>query len=433
MPDYSHRETSTSATTSSSSTTTQEGDEQDTVGNSGLIERVQSEPTLTGIVHIGLNKYAHDEANVLNQANRDAGGAKSIRQRGHEQDIVTRNGTRYDLTLDEGVTGFTGTLQVPEAVAEQIMDLLKDTGGKAKDEMAGVVEVYLQAEQGIRQIDRLVLSGHSVGSQIWGDDNGNIRFDMFERLREIFPNAAGQVKHLMVSACYAGGERNLQRFHDMFPNLESIWAYAGSSPGTWTGAIPHMESWERATEDMDGTDVERDLARGTRKADKVATWNIEDGYQGDKPFSISELEGDLTREEATFQRFFDGNEEVTNSQSGPLREYYNLLQRLIQHPELDSARAAQLERRRDLTIRLLYYSLCAGKFADHYKGDLEAGYAEAGLPLPDFATLSRRDALAAIEEFAAAATSGGAAGIALGLMQRGLRDMENEVIPTNWV
>lgn len=430
MPDHTHRTPTTS--TSSSTSSTSHGvsdDEQDTVGNSGLIERVQSEATLTGIVHIGLNKYAHDEAKVLNNANRGAGGAKSIRQRGHEQDVVTRGGTKYDLTLGEGVTGFVGTLQVPQAVAEQIEELLTDTGGKAKDEMAGVVEVYLQAEQGIRNMDRLVLSGHSVGSQIWGDDNGTIRFDMFERLREIFPNAAAQVKHLMVSACYAGGERNLQRFHDMFPNLESIWAYSGSSPGTWTGAIPHMESWEKATEDKDGSDVERSLARGTRKADKVATWNLEDGYQGSKPFSISELESELRGEEATFERFFNGQEEVTNTQAGPLRDYYNLLQRLVQHPELDGARAAQLEARRDLTIRLIYYSVCAGKFADHYSNQLAAGYAEVGLSVPDFKSLSRAQALAAIAEFEAA----GGSGTALDLLQRGLRDMDNDVIPTNWV
>lgn len=430
MPDHEHR-TPTTTSTSSSSSSTQgvSDDEQDTVGNSGLIERVQTEATLTGIVHIGLNKYAHDEAKVLNDANRGAGGAKSVRQRGHEQDVVTRNGARYDLTLGEGVTGFVGTLQVPQSVAEDIEDLLTNTGGKAKDEMAGVVEVYLQAEQGIRNMDRLVLSGHSVGSQIWGDDNGTIRFDMFERLREIFPNAAGQVKHLMVSACYAGGERNLQRFHDMFPNLESIWAYSGSSPGTWTGAIPHMESWEKATEDKDGTDVERGLARGTRKADNVATWNLEDGYQGEKPFSISELESELRGEESTFQRFFDGQEEVTNSQSGPLRDYYNLLQRVLQHPELDNARATQLEGRRDLTIRLLYFSLCAGKFTDHYSRQLAEGYGEVGMTVPDFGKLSRADALAAIEAFEAA----GGGGATLDLLQRGLRDMDNDVIPTNWV
>ena len=37
-----------------------------------------------------------------------------------------------------------------------------------------------------------------------------------------------------------------------------------------------------------------------------------------------------------YQRFLSGEEEVTDSQSGPLREYYNLVQRLIQHPEIDN-------------------------------------------------------------------------------------------------
>ena len=429
MPDYDTRSTSTSSSTSSSrsnSTTTETG------SNSANAAASSTPPRYTGIVHIGLNKYAHDEANALNRMNASDGGAKSIRQRGEDQDVIYRGGNRFDLTLDAGVTGFVGTLQLPESKVQEVTDLMKATGGKAKDEMAGIVEVYLQAEQGIRRMDRLVLSGHSVGSQIWGDDNGNIKFDMFEELARIFPNAASQVKHLMISACYAGGERNMGRFHRCFPSVESIWAYAGSSPGTWTGAIPHMELWEGATKDRDGSDVERDLAKGTRKADKVATWNIEDGYQGTKPFSITDLENDLQGEESMYQRYLQGDEEVTDSQSGPLRDYYNLVQRLIQHPEVDNARADQLEMRRDQCIRLLYYSLCATKFAEHYSSDLEEGYAEAGLPLPDFSTLSRREALAAIEALATAG-GGSATGRALDLLQRGLRDMTNEVIPTNWV
>lgn len=430
MPDYSTRSTSSSSTSSSTSHSTSTATE--TGSNSAAAAATATEPRYTGIVHIGLNKYAHDEARALNNMNLDDGGCKSIRQRGEEQDVIHRGGNRYDLTLDAGVTGFVGTLQLPESKIAEVTDLMRSTGGKAKDEMAGVIEVYLQAEQGVRRMDRLVLSGHSVGSQIWGDDNGTIRFDMFERLAQIFPNAAAQVKHLMVSACYAGGERNLQRFHRCFPSVESIWAYSGSSPGTWTGAIPHMEKWEGATEDRDGSDVERDLARGTRKADNVATWNLEDGYQGDQPFSITELESELRGEESMYQRYLRGEEEVTDSQSGPLRDYYNLLQRLVQHPEIDNARADQLEARRDQCIRLLYYSLCAGKFADHYSSQLEAGYAEAGLPMPDFKSLSRGQALAAIEELEGV-SGGSATGLALGLLQRGLRDMTNEVIPTNWV
>ena len=430
MPDHSHR-TPTTTSSSSGTSTSQgvEGDDQDQSGNAAVAARTQRDPVYTGIVHIGLNKYAHDEAKVLHQANQADGGAKSIRQRGEEQDVVTREGQRFDLTLDDGVTGFVGTLSLDPNRVEQVVDLIKETGGKAKDEMAGVIEVYLQAELGLRRMDRLVLSGHSVGSQIWGDDNGTIQFDMFERLADLFPNAANQVKHLMVSACYAGGERNLQKFHGMFPGLESIWAYSGSSPGTWSGAIPHLKSWETATEDKDGTDVERDLAKGTRKAENVATWNIEDGYQGDKPFSIYELEREAEASESTFQRYFEGDEEVVDSQSGPLRDYYNLVQRLVQHPEIDGARATQLEERRDQTIRLLYYGLISSKFSEHYGSQLADGYAQTGVAMPDFSKLSRGQAIDAIEEFQAA----GGSGSALDLLQRGLRDLDNAVIPTNWV
>lgn len=432
MPDHSHRSPTTSTSSGSSDTSRSTStDDQDTVGNGALAAALR-DPTYTGIVHIGLNKYAADEAKVLHAANRADGGAKSIRQRGEEQDVVTRDGQRFDLTLDDGVTGFVGTLALSPDKIDEVVDLIHSSGGKAKDELAGVVEVYLQAELGVRRMDRLVLSGHSVGSQLWGDDNGTIQFDMFERLRDIFPNAAAQVKHLMVSACYAGGERNMQKFHGMFPGLESIWAYSGSSPGTWSGAIPHLKSWETATEDKDGSDVERGLAAGTRKSENVATWNTEDGYQGDKPFNISELERDAESQESTFERFFKGDEEVTDTQNGPLRDYYNLIQRLIQHPEIDGARASQLETRRDQTIRLLYYELISGKFSQHYSNQLSAGYDQAGMQLPNFGSMGRRDALLAIDALASAGGSG-AASTALDLLQRGLRDLDIDIIPTNWV
>ena len=44
------------------------------------------------------------------------------------------------------------------------------------------LRILSEAEMGERKIDRMVLSGHSVGSQIWGDDNGEIGFDELERL-----------------------------------------------------------------------------------------------------------------------------------------------------------------------------------------------------------------------------------------------------------
>lgn len=435
MPEHSHRPTNSTSSTSGAAeidTGNAEVDAQDLVGNQGVQEEI--DPTYTGIVLVGLGTYAHDEASRLNAANRDDGGAKSVRQRGHEQDVLTRGGRKFDLAKSEDVEAFVALIGLPAAQAEAAGKILNGAGNMAKDEMGQLIEVYAQAESGVRNMDRLVLSGHSVGDQIWGDDNGWIQFSEFEDLKNVFPKAAAQVKHLMVSACYAGGEANMAKFHAAFPSLDSIWAYTGSSPGTWSGAMVHMDQWEAATEhDQDGSKVDPEAAGNSRKAENIATWNSTDGYQGESPMDLSTVESELTSQESTYQRFFSGEEAVANSQAGPLRDYYNLVQRALQHPDLASGRRAELEKRRDVTIRLLYWSVVAGKFASHYNGQVSQGYATvSGLSQPDWGKLGRAEAIASIQAFAGVA-SDAAAQTALDLLQRGLINLDNDVIPTSWV
>jgi hypothetical protein len=444
MPDLDQRTTTTSTTSSGggASTAGVTDEAQQLVGNQAIIDVIKAQnhptgerelnPTKDGIVFLGMNKDAHAEARRLNGQNRGRGGAggavAAVPQK--EQDHYKRGGKDYDLTTAEGAASFVATLGLPDQLAVNVADFLLNGPGDARDELAQFVRILSEAEMGERSIDRMVLSGHSVGSMIWGDDNGMINFSVLDELFELFPKAAEQVEHLMLSACYTGGESKMGQYTDMMPGLESVWAYHGSSPGTWSGAMPHMDRWEAATESgKDASGVDPSLAQGTRKDHNVSTWNTTDGYQGDKPMSIWELTRELDSQDSVYQAHFSGDEEVANSQSGPLRTYYGLVQRALSHPELPSSRRAELDVRRDVTIRLLYFKLISGKFQNHYKGQLEAGYAEAGIPMPDFSTLTRAQALAAVEALEAT----GAAATALDLLQRGIRDLSTDVIPTAWV
>ena len=88
-----------------------------------------------------------------------------------------------------------------------------------------------------------------------------------------------------------------------------------------------------------------------------------------------------------------------------------------------------MQDRRDVTIRLLYYTLISGKFNHNYHGILKNDYEEAGLDLPDFSAMNRQEALKHIEENASelAGTE------SLRLLQNGLRDLKADTIPTSWV
>jgi hypothetical protein len=286
---------------------------------------------------------------------------------------------------------------------------------------------------GARQIDRMVLSGHSVGSMIWGDDNGEIGFGELKDLFDLFPKAAAQVQHLMLSACYTGGEGKMGQYTGMMPELDSVWAYHDSSPGTWTGAMDHMEDWEKATErGKPASGVDPGLAAGTRKAANVSTWNQADGYQGDKPLEIWELQQQLRSQQAVFDQHLSGAVEVTDTQSGPLRAYYNLVQRVLSHRDAPSALVADLTAKRDTTIRLIFFKLVSSKFQAAHKDTLSAAYKGAGLAQPDFAKLGRKGTLDAIRALEAAGGDAATAK-AVDLLQRGLRDLQVEVIPTSWV
>lgn len=438
MPEQALQPTTTTSTaTPVTSGPSVEPDAQDLLGNAAVAEMLANttpqavEPTLTGIVHVGLNKYAHDEAAALQRFNSDKGGVRGIRD-SKEQGVLSRDGTRYDLEDEAQRAAFVARLGLETGLAKRVEEFIAAGGGAARDELGQLVETYLEAERGTRRMDRVVLSGHSVGDQIWGDDNGEIPFESFIELATLFPKAAAQVKHLMVSACYTGSESNVSVFQRMFPSLESLMAYSGSSPGTWSGAMDHMGRWEKATEDGDGTDVEGDIAKGLRKASNVATWNVQDGYQGEDRMDVRQVESELASQDAVYQRYYSGQEVVSNAQSGPLRDYYNLLQRAIGHPELDSGVVEQLRDRRDITIRLLYWPVVAARFAVAYHQQLADGYAEAGRAAPDFKTLTRAGALTEADALAAM-VSGAASTRAHELVQKGLVQLDETIIPTAWV
>ncbi len=441
MPQHDTRTSaSTTSTSTETGTSTATGSQvQDLVGNQAVVDIIRSEnestgeraadPNKTGIVHMGMNKDAYYEAKALNRANRGRGGAVSVRNQ-PEQDKLNHQGSTYDLTTETGAAQFVATLGLPNQQAVDAAQFILETGSDARDEAAQLIRVYSEAEMGARTMERLVLSGHSVGSQVWGDDNGSLAFKHLIRLSNLFPAATGQVKHLMLSACYSGTEAKMAQYHDMFPNLKSITAYHGSSPGTWTGAIPHLEAWEGLTEEGDEVSgVDPEMSEGMRKSENMSTWNAEDGYQGDKPMKLYELSSQLSNQSGVFDDHFSGATPVANAQSGPLRDYYGLVQRLLGHPEASADQVTTFTGRRDATIRLLYWQVINDKFMQVHGQEITDAYSSLGETMPDFASLGRAEALQAIEAFIAAGGSGRAAD----LLGRGLRDLDPEIILTQWV
>lgn len=391
------------------------------------------------ILLVGMNATAQHEVDQLRARGQNVTHVKDLKE---NDKITTRDATgtsvTHDLATEAGARSFALTLGLPAEQTAKIASAIHGAGTDARDEMAQIAQVWAKAEQGGQIPARLVLSGHNVGSGVWGDDNGRVSFDSLGQLAEAMPRAARSVEDLHLSACYSGGQPAMEKYRAMFPNAKTIWAYTGSAPGSYSGATGHQSRWESATRG-DKASLDRAVAAGTRKGENVAVWSAQHGYvDGNPPAPLATVRSAVQNGEATFQRFNTGADKVQDTQSGPLREYYNQVQRLLQHPELPAAERPQLEARRDQTIRLIYYSkTVAPKFAEHHAGAIRDGFAAAGLPAPSFGTLTRAEGMAQISQFEAKVAGmnppNAAATRLLTLLQDGLRDLKPSTIPDGWV
>lgn len=352
------------------------------------------------IVYVGMNAEATHE--VENLRGRVGQAGVTFIQPSKTQDHVTHAGKSYDLSSETGRFEFGRAIGLPADKATALAEILGNAGDNTRDEAAQLARTFREADRGLRTIERIVLSGHSVGSGVWGDGNGYLKLDTIAELSLLFPRAAGQVQDLMMAACYSGGESKLDSYTAMFPNLRSVWAYDGSAPGAVSGAVPHILRWERGTRGEAGDALSRNVATGTRKGENVAVWTVVKGY--DNGQARGPIENDRASYDASHgivASFQSGETAVANSQTGPLRDHYNAIQRLLSRPDLPAAERPALEKERDTVIRLLYWKNVGTMFQQTYGTDISQAFGEMGLGVPNFSTMSRKDALAKVAELEA--------------------------------
>ena len=386
------------------------------------------------ILFVGMNPNASAEVRALRQT-----GARVtvVEDSAEGADRLRAGGVLHDLSTPEGSLAFARTLLLPPEQTANVARALLEALPDARDELGGIAEVWAAAARGEAIPSRLVLSGHSVGTGVWGEENGTLTLDALAALAEALPEAARAVEDVHVSGCYSGGRYVLLRIQAIFPQVKTIWAYAGSAPGAASGATAHQALWERATRGSAG-ELERKIADGTRKGDHVVVWTRDRGYDdagSSKP--IEALRIDLAYFEPVYELYERGEMKVDDPQTGQLRDYYDALQALLSHPDLPADERAKLEERRERAIRLLYYrKAVAPHFTSCHWDAIRSGYASLGASAPDFSALSRQDALASIETFATRARAPEAPAPAhelADLLERGLRDLDPTVIPAGWV
>jgi hypothetical protein len=387
------------------------------------------------MVFIGMGDGAAYEAGQLKKVANE--GVTDIRQRGGEYNTtVTTKAGVFDVSTEDGIYEFLDTVTTDEKKLDALIEIMEGADPDARDEIAQIIQVFNQAENDDREMDRMVLSGHSGGDGIWGDNNAELKFETLQEICDQFPEAAAQVKDLMLSACNSGGEAGMEQYKEMFPNLKSVWAYTDSSPGAHSGAVTHMKLWEKKTEGEGTEGVSPDAAKGTRKGKNVATWTEDKGYEGKEHRDIDEVLDEYDSQENFFKAYYTGRKEVKDTSSGPMRDYYNLINSALFNPALPGGRKTELNKRKKLVQRVLFYKVVRKKFTEAHAEKLAEAYSELGFnekqakaKAKAYATMGRGEMIQVVEQF----KQDGGDDSMYRLLYAGLVKLNPKVIPQNWV
>lgn len=367
----------------------------------------------------------------LNPANRHE--AQELSRRAH---VTFRPALQPGLDSPEQIAAFVDGLGLPPSQAADVRRVLEESFPVERVPLARLAVSWARAERGGAIPSRLVLSGHGSGRAVWGTPGNELRFQSIARLAAALPAGAARVEDVHIASCYSAVAMNDLQI--AFPNLRTLWVYGASAPGSGSGAVAHQRVWERATRGRADSIDPTGLGRA-RMADSVVVWSERGGRVQERPLPpIQTLERDYARLAPMLESFARGDSEVRDPHNGGLRFVYDKIQEILQHPDTTPARRAELDPKRQLALRLLFFrESVAPRFAREHARVIDAGFRSVGLDPPDFARLGRRETLEVISRFERAleqrASVPGTAAELRDLLRRGLRDLDPDLIPDHWI
>jgi hypothetical protein len=328
----------------------------------------------------------------------------------------------FDVTTSDGVHGFVEDLGAKYNLSvkqqEDLQTVLLGAPASGRDELARIAMEWAPAENGADVPSRLVLSGHSSIGMLWGDnDVGMIHLSSVRDLGRIFKSAAAQIEDIHISGCFS--EREVQGASDWtaaFPNMKTIWGYGAFAPHAPT---QDLHDWELATRGRTSR-----LSEGFVANHGSATaWSIAGGI-AHATSSVEERRQLVAEADTRFDAYFSGEKPIANPHDPAADKDYGAYQMLASHAE--ATPAERTNERGTQMLRLRFWeSSVRNEVATHHGQAINAAFTKAGLDPIDFATLSRKDALAAIDKYRE--TTG-----ALGPILSGIAALSPTIIPASW-
>jgi hypothetical protein len=402
------------------------------------------------VLYVGLDdKSAGVEADGLRKVDPalfDVRDAKPSNLRNQADDSyfispIGIKGHSVDLTTKSGRGEFVAALGVSKERGQKIAQALAKAPDNTRDELARIAVAWAGAERdGGRVPSRLVISGHSDGSAIWGSQSEsaeNLTPQSLRLLAEAMPHAAAQVEDLALSACSCGGNDALTEWREAFPNLKTALAYRTASPNSDQGSVKELQTWEQFTR---GSAEVLDAKRFNPNA---ATWSVRNGYLTPKTVDVAKAKSTAEALRPVYLEISSGKRPLDSGAKTLINNYRTALREIAgagsSEVPLDERSSASQEAQR--ALRLVHFDDWKDDFAKANGPVLAAAYQKTGLqpPNPSFDKMTRQQANAeckrlsiAIRKLDIKENINPALAPALNLM-RGLQSLDPAVIQSTWI
>ncbi len=380
--------------------------------------------------YLGLNPLAHKEAKGLGKRVPAEQLLTSLNNPAAEK-ALKETPAIFDFVVDE-----LGIDLADFARWDKATDILLNADPHLREQLADLMRWFNRAEKGEIILDRLVLSGHSNGVELWGEyeEGAESRPGTMVIERDlglfgtVFPNAIGQVEDVMFSACFSINAVEIVK--KIFPNLKTVWSYGGFSPSAANGAVEHIITWEMATEG------DKSLAKGLKRGSN-ALWTKDKGYiVGDPaaaaagPLFAAVVRG--WREVA--EPMYQGTKEV---QKAPLDRYYEKVQELLAHPGAADDLKESARKVFQTVLRMRFWPLVTKRFGSEYGAKLQPGYDALGVAAPRWESLGRPELKAHVDAVNKALekdpNAGGHKDAIERFLKQGLWALDPEIIRSDWI
>jgi hypothetical protein len=385
-------------------------------------EEKKAPPNGGAILYVGMNNFGPEIRALKSLYAGRKVDITTVTTTKEEAATKTPGGT-FDLTTAAGIKSFAGSLGVTAAQATEVENMLNAKDANTRDELAHLIVVYSQTEaDGKDRMTRVILSGHSSGKYIYDENvQGYIYFDSLVQLAKVFPRAAGQARHVLLDACLAGTEDNVKKyFIPAFPNMQTFWGHTSLTGG---GSPGRVADWATMTE-KNPTKLKKPPADESNWAMGV--------FQSDTPVDGPALVTAIRGKEAEFAKYFSGEKVDPDNHSGPLAEYYVKARTVDLNPSTvpaDDHAYAHLHA--DQAYRLRFWPGMVSRFWKAYGTDITAGYGTA--TVPNFAKMSRKEAIEAVAKFDTTSTATGAPKEKAARLLKALNDLDAKVLDDGWI